>query len=72
MITKKEIAQNYGVCDRTISKRIKELGINSKGRITPKQLSIIKEELGDWNDNDLQNKKNALASSILSPPMYRA
>jgi DNA invertase Pin-like site-specific DNA recombinase len=46
MITRKELANMYGISTDTLTKRLKELGIDKRSRITPKELDRIYEELG--------------------------
>jgi len=46
MITKKELADMYNVSRNTISKRLAELGIKTRKRLTPLQVEHVYEELG--------------------------
>jgi hypothetical protein len=47
MITKNELASLYGISRQTLSKRLKALNINTRERLSPKQLEYIYEELGE-------------------------
>ncbi len=52
MYTRTELADLYGVSPNTFAKRLKAIGIKGRERITPKQLTLIIEELGMWNDKE--------------------
>lgn len=58
MITKKEVASSYGICTKTLTKRLKEIGINTRNRLTLRQLELIYEELGNPNKQDMLMQKN--------------
>jgi hypothetical protein len=47
MMTRDELASKYGIHRNTLSKRISEFNIESKLRLTPKDLNRIFEELGE-------------------------
>jgi len=57
MITKKELANAYCIHRHTLTKRITNLGINKKARLSPKDLIIIFEELGTPDHFVIQHKK---------------
>lgn len=52
MYTRQELAALYGVSRNTITRRLKEMGIVGGKMITPKQLNLIIEELGKWDENE--------------------
>ncbi|WP_047452566.1 helix-turn-helix domain-containing protein [Alistipes sp. ZOR0009] len=55
MLTKKELANAYGIHPQTMSSRLKELGITGKQRIKPKDLEKIYEELGKPKSEGLKS-----------------
>lgn len=55
-ITRKELAQNYGVCRRTLAKWLKEKNIDlHPGLITPKDQESIYSKVG-YPKNDFKIK----------------
>lgn len=44
--TRKELADAYGISRNTLTKRLDELGIKERDRLSPKDLITIFEELG--------------------------
>ena len=47
MITKKELACLYQIHPNTLSKRLNEIGIKTRSRLTPRQLAFVYIELGE-------------------------
>ena len=47
MYTRKELAEAYGINPKTLTTRIRELGILTRNRLTPKQINHIFAELGE-------------------------
>lgn len=57
MMTKKELACLYQIHPTTLSGRLKEIGIKSRKRLTPREVAYVFAELGEpEKEND---KKNA-------------
>ena len=55
LLTKKELAAMYGVTRKTMAKKLNSLGINQREMLTPKQVLMVFEEMG--NPNELNLKK---------------
>jgi len=46
MISKNELANMYGISRETLRKRLNEIGITTRHRITPKEVEKIFDEFG--------------------------
>lgn len=46
MLTKKELASAYCIHRNTLTKRLNEIGVKKSGRLSPRELALIFEELG--------------------------
>jgi len=47
MMTKKELAVLYQIHPNTLSKQLKEIGIDKRSRLTPKDIAKVYTELGE-------------------------
>lgn len=50
MSTRNELATAYNLHINTLAKRLKEIGIPSRKRLTPKEIKLVFEELGEPGD----------------------
>lgn len=56
MITKKELACLYQIHPNTLSKRLKEIGIETRSRLTPREVACVYAELGEpEKENEQKN-----------------